>query len=106
MKPLSKLEVIHGGITALACVVAAAVGLGGSAAKFGVALIGAFALSFLSWLALGWLLPGARFPDSHWREPLSDAAGKRIMGVALRAPFYLLALVLLFVIALGLRASG
>ena len=106
MKPLSKLEVIHGGITALAWVIAAAVGLDGWGAMIGVALVVAFAVSVLGWLALGWLLPGARFPNSHWREPMSSATGKRIMGVALRAPFYLLALVLVSVIALGFRASG
>jgi hypothetical protein len=106
MKPLSKLQVIHGGITALAFVLAAVVGVNASTANFVLALIAAFVFSFLSWLALGWLLPGARLPDSHWREPLSDPAGKRIMGFALRAPFYLLALFLVVVIVLGLRARG
>ena len=104
MRALSKLEMVHGGLTVLAFVVAAVAVGGGileSPAKALVVLVGVLALSVLSWIALGWLLPGARRPDSHWRAPLSNAAGKRIMGIAVRAPFYLLAVAFAVVIVLG-----
>ncbi|MUV14600.1 hypothetical protein [Noviluteimonas gilva] len=100
---MSKLEVLHGGLTALALLVAT-IALGGVPALFekaGIVLLRVVAFSVLSWIALGFLLPGARRSDSHWRAPLSNAVGNRLMGIALRAPFYLLAVTLVVVVILG-----
>ena len=77
MRALSKLEVLHGGLTALALLVAT-IALGGAPALFekaGIVPLCVVAFSVLSWFALGFLLPGARRSDSHWRAPLSNAAG-------------------------------
>lgn len=97
MKPLSKLELVHAGLIVLALVFAMfALGIPGTPEQVGLVLLGVLAFSVLSWFALGKLLPAA-----HWRHEVSEAAGRRVMAMAVSAPFYLTAIALAVVVVMA-----
>ena len=104
MRPLSKLEVVHGALIALT-MLAATVALGFPATPGAVIwqLLVVAVFSVVLWIALSFLTRRS----GTWHEPLSDVAGRRIMGAALRAPFWLLAIVLAVIATVGwLKGKG
>lgn len=105
MRPLSKLEVVHGGLVALA-MLATTIAWGIPATPGAIArqLVVVATFGFVAWIALRFF---ARRSGSALHAPLSDAAGRRILGTALRAPFWLTAIALAVVVTLAwLKSKG
>lgn len=97
MRPLSKLELVHAGLIVVALVFATLVlGIPRAPEQVALVLLGVLAFSVLSWFALDRLLPAV-----HWRHEVSEAAGRRIMAMVLRAPFYLTAIALAVVVVMA-----